>query len=47
MRDYVTANPQTRFGTHKYSLDGTGLERGALEERFATYRDRYEVPSEA
>ena len=46
MRDYVAENPQTRFGTHRYSLDGTGLDRGELEERFATYRERYAVPSE-
>ncbi|HZP30515.1 MAG TPA: sulfotransferase [Acidimicrobiia bacterium] len=47
MREYVAANPQTRFGTHSYSLEGTGLDRRELEERFATYRDRYAVPSEA
>jgi sulfotransferase family protein len=47
MRRYVADNPQTRFGTHQYSLAGTGLERAELEDRFAAYRDRYEVPAEA
>jgi Sulfotransferase family len=46
MRAYVVENPQTRFGTHRYSLEGTGLEPGELEERFGPYRDRYEIPRE-
>jgi hypothetical protein len=47
MRRYIAENPQTRFGTHQYSLAGTGLERAELEDRFAAYRDRYAVPAEA
>ena len=46
MREYVAENPQTRFGKHQYSLEGTGLDRGELEERFAPYQQRYGVPTE-
>jgi hypothetical protein len=46
MRRYVADNPQTRFGTHRYSLAGTGLDRAELEDRFAAYRARYDVPAE-
>jgi hypothetical protein len=41
LRDHVTVAVQHRYGRHEYSWDGLGLDRGALDERFADYRDRF------
>jgi hypothetical protein len=43
MAAYVTANPQGVHGHHRYSLDDLGLDRAALEERFAEYRAAFGV----
>jgi hypothetical protein len=45
MRDYVAANPQDRHGRHTYTLPAA-LDRGALEERFAPYRERFAIARE-
>ena len=46
MREYATEHGQGAHGRHTYSLAEFGLERGALEERFARYFERFDVPRE-
>lgn len=41
LRAHVAVATQHRFGRHEYTWDDFGLERGALDERFAAYRERY------
>ena len=45
-RKFHAANPQHKYGTHTYSLAEVGVERGPLDERFARYCERYDVPKE-
>lgn len=45
-RQFHAANPQHKYGTHTYSLAEVGVERGPLDERFARYTERYDVPKE-
>jgi hypothetical protein len=45
-REFHAANPQHKYGTHTYSLAEVGVERGPLDERFARYTERYDVPRE-
>jgi hypothetical protein len=37
---------QHRYGRHVYDPAEFGLVRGALDERFAGYRARFDVPRE-
>jgi Sulfotransferase family len=46
MRAYSTNHKQHAYGQHSYSLAEFGLERGALEERFVRYFDRFDVARE-
>ena len=41
LRQVHAENPQHRFGRHEYSLADMGIDRDALEARFARYSDRY------
>ena len=43
MAAYVADNPQGKHGRHSYSLAELGLDRADLEDRFVTYRSRYDV----
>jgi len=43
---YVAAHPRGQFGAHNYDVTEFGLDTGALAERFSSYTDRYDVPSE-
>ena len=47
MATYVAENPQGKHGRHVYDLAELGLDRSELEDRFSTYRSRYDVPSDA
>jgi hypothetical protein len=47
LQRYVAANPKGRFGAHRYDLASFGLVAGELEERFASYIERYGVEREA
>lgn len=40
-------NPKGKRGSNPYVLDQFGLDRDEVEERFAPYRQRFGVPSEA
>jgi Sulfotransferase family len=41
MRAHVGTAVQHRFGKHEYGWDDLGLARGALDERFSAYRERF------
>ncbi len=43
---YVSANPQNRFGKHHYRLEDFGLSEQVMDEAFAAYREAYEIPFE-
>jgi hypothetical protein len=47
MRKHAGEHVQHRYGRHVYDPADFGLERGALDERFAGYRARFDVPREA
>ncbi|MBK6577346.1 MAG: sulfotransferase [Sandaracinaceae bacterium] len=40
------SSPQHRYGKHVYKLESFGLEAEALNARFATYRERFQIPRE-
>jgi len=46
MRRHTAEHVQHRHGRHVYDPAEFGLERGALDERFAGYRERFDVPRE-
>lgn len=46
MSVWVGANPKGRYGCHRYSLADLCLDRGEIDERFADYRDRYDLERE-
>ena len=46
MRKHTGEHVQHRYGRHVYDPADFGLERGALDERFAGYRARFDVPRE-
>ena len=47
MRAYLASRPKDQHGEHRYSFDDLGLDRDAERRRFARYRERFGVPSEA
>jgi hypothetical protein len=46
MQAYASEHGQGEHGRHSYSLADFGLDRGALEERFARYFARHDTPRE-
>jgi hypothetical protein len=46
MRKHAGEHVQHRYGRHVYDPADFGLERAALDERFAGYRARFDVPRE-
>jgi hypothetical protein len=44
MRKHVGEHVQHRYGRHTYDPADFGLERAVLDERFAGYRQRFDVP---
>lgn len=47
MARYASENRKGKHGTHAYRLDDLGLDRAALERRFAWYRERHDIPRES
>jgi hypothetical protein len=47
MQSFLDANPQGRFGSHRYQPSDFGVQAGELRERFAGYLDRYAVTAAA
>ncbi|CAB1369527.1 sulfotransferase family protein [Denitratisoma oestradiolicum] len=43
MADFLVANRQDKFGTHRYTPEEFGLNRAELVERFRFYTDRFDV----
>lgn len=43
MRRYMREHPAGEHGKHRYDLDELGLDAGAIEERFARYRERFDM----
>lgn len=39
--DYLAANPRDKHGSHRYSLEEFGLERGEVASAFAAYNARF------
>jgi len=46
MRRHLAANPQGRWGRHRYAAEEFGLRREAIEERFLAYRERFGIEAE-
>jgi hypothetical protein len=46
VRDWRTANPKGKRGTHHYRLDEYGLDRATVAEAFGEYIERYSIRSE-
>lgn len=46
MRAWLAANPQHKYGRHRYRLDDFGLDRTALGASFAAYRARFALSAE-
>lgn len=44
---YLDDNSRDKFGLHSYSLEDFGLARAEVDDAFADYRARYDVPVEA
>jgi hypothetical protein len=44
MAAYAADNRQGKYGRHSYTLDELGLDRGQLDEQFAAYRARHDIP---
>ena len=47
MLDYLRAKPKGKHGKHQHSLEGTGLDREELRERFAFYIREYGIAEES
>jgi hypothetical protein len=46
MQEYVTANPQKKHGTHRYSMDEYGLTPEQVRARLRFYIDRFDLPAD-
>lgn len=46
MRSFIDRNPRDRHGTHRYTLEQFGLERGRERERYRFYQDYFKVREE-
>jgi hypothetical protein len=47
MVEHLRTHPRGHHGPHRYSLADAGLTESQVDERFATYRDRFGVTIEA
>ena len=45
MKNWLRANPQHKYGTHRYSLDEFDLDQETIDTQFAAYRERFNVQS--
>ncbi len=47
MRAFLAANPQDKFGGHRYTFSATGLDEREWRSRTRRYQEYFDVPSEA
>jgi hypothetical protein len=47
MADFVAANPRGGYGANRYRLDTHGLDADEIADRFAGYRQCFDVPTES
>ncbi|MCP5040899.1 MAG: sulfotransferase [bacterium] len=45
MQAHLASNPRGKHGAHHYSLEDFGLDRAAVQMRFAGYCERFGIPS--
>ena len=43
MRDWLEENSRDKRAAHRYTLEEFGYTRALIEERFASYRERFIV----
>lgn len=43
MQRFLDANPKNKYGAHRYSLPDFGLDPSRLQQRFASYCERFEI----
>jgi hypothetical protein len=43
---WIRANPQNKYGRHRYSLEDFGLSPNELDQRFKRYREYFDVERE-
>jgi hypothetical protein len=46
MREHLARNPKGQYGSHRYALEDFGLRRDEVRERFAKYRERFDIEAE-
>jgi hypothetical protein len=46
MQRFLAANPKDQHGSHRYSLEGFGLDAGDLAHRFKGYCEHFGLESE-
>jgi hypothetical protein len=46
IQGWIHANPQNKYGRHRYALEDFGLSRDGLDERFKRYREYFDVERE-
>ena len=46
MQAWLDSNQQHKHGTHKYSLEGFGLNAAEVDRRMTFYRERFDIPYE-
>jgi hypothetical protein len=46
MKELIGVRPQHHYGVHRYTAEDFGLNRSALDERFASYRETFDVATE-
>jgi hypothetical protein len=46
MREHLARNPKGQHGAHRYGLEDFGLRKDEVEERFATYCERFDIETE-
>lgn len=44
MRGWLSTQVRAKFHEHRYTLDQFGLDKAALNKRFAAYVDKYDIP---
>jgi hypothetical protein len=46
MRQHLARNPKGQHGSHRYALEDFGLREAEVQDRFARYRERFDIDTE-